>query len=249
MVSLIPNGGYSSRLASHWDRLQGDTHYGPTAEFLVTELKSRGLPIRIFEIGCGTGLLAESLISTGVEFIGLWDRSVEMRTVAEGRLKRHWGATVEWINPESHKEDQARFGAYLGQRISPSLNELRSILEHSRKILIQGGILFLSYWTGRAGDSFNVNDWPPVDISVGPESSCIRLNSWDLLGTKGIDRWRFACLYFEDSGMDVEFGEFELPRLKDAEVKSEFTANGFKSFEIPREQMDAMGITVAGIKY
>jgi len=248
MASRMSNGGYSPRLASHWDRLQGDTHYGPTADFLVTELKSRNLPIRIFEIGCGTGMLAECLISRGAELVGLWDRSVEMRKVADERLGKHMGDTIKWLSPELQCEDQSCFGAYIGQRMSPTLNELRSIIQHSNKILIQGGILLLSYWTGRAADSFNVNDWPPVDISIGPESSCVRLNGWDFVGTNEIDRWRFACLYVESSGMEVEFGEFELPRLKDADVELELVAAGFRPCEISREVMNSVGITIAGVK-
>jgi len=235
---------YSSRLVFHWDNLQSDSHYEPAKNFIIEQLNKRNLPLIIFEIGSGTGKLAELLVKNKIEMIGQWDRSKEMRNIAKKRLSKF--ENVNWINPKEQKKYLGKFSAIIAQRITPNLSELSDIISISKQLLRPKGMIFISYWTGEAVKNFSSKNWPPLDLSFKRNKVCIRFNSWDFSGINNKDFWNFLCFYFEGNHHLVECGEFELTRLKKSAVIKEFQKAGFNILENRTNKLRNMGFTVYG---
>jgi SAM-dependent methyltransferase len=68
-------------LALYYDALMRNVDYGAYANFL---LKHAGSPVRVLDLACGTGRLAQELTERGCDVVAT-DGSPEMLTVAQGR--------------------------------------------------------------------------------------------------------------------------------------------------------------------
>jgi SAM-dependent methyltransferase len=240
------NDLYSNRLVQHWDGLQGDIHYSPAAKFIYKELNNRNLPKSVFEIGCGTGRLIPFLFEAGIEQISTWDRSPSMREEAS-KVFSKYNDKVSWLDPtEEDTRDSAKssFGAFIGQRLSPTQNEFMEILLSAKSLLVPGGIAMIGYWTGAKINNSSEKYWNPIDIDFNSNRICVRLNDWDFKEESDIDYWRSACIYYESGKFDMEANAFPLPKLSQQFVLNITTKYGFSVVSMEPSKLRQMGVRI-----
>jgi SAM-dependent methyltransferase len=240
----LPVDDYSVRLVAHWNELQGDEHYAPAAEFIAAEIARGCLPRRVFELGCGTGLLADHLCREAGLSVRAWDRSPAMRSRADERFRALDGM-ASWLDP--HKPDalegeKTSFGAFVSQRMAPTAEELVLIAELAGSLVAPGGCILISYWTGQLQPSGPGNAWPAVDISNLNGSICVRLNEWDFTGRDGADSWRYVCLYWESGVLDLEHGVFALPKISDEDAAVALSQAGLVVESHATQELQKMGV-------
>lgn len=243
---------YSIRHVEHWDGLQGDTHHKPAACFFSKELINHGLPLRVYELGCGTGSLAMHMSETNIEHISVWDRSASMRAHSMRKYNTLTKNKVTWLDPSdtSAIEIQKRsFGGFIAQRIAPDEEECQKIINLAHKLLVPGGILLLSYWVGIKAEQFSRMDWPSVDIDSVGKRICIRFNEWDFWSNSYLNHWRFVCVYIENGQIDAETGMFILPILKDSYVSNVLKTLNMKILDMGTSELHQMAGRILALNH
>ena len=77
---------FGATYASIYDDLYAEKDYAAEAQFVLDQIRTAApqAPLRILDLGCGTGLHAMQLAMAGISVTGV-DRSADMVAVAEKR--------------------------------------------------------------------------------------------------------------------------------------------------------------------
>ena len=155
--------------------------------------------VKILDIGCGGGLLAEPMSRLGAEVVGI-DASDKNINVANLHAKKN-GLNIKYIcaSPENFKND-TKFDVVLNMEIVEHVEDIDTFIKESSKFLKKSGIMFIatlnktlkSYFFAIVGAEY-ILKWLPIGTHdwekfVKPEylTKVCKKNSLDLKKIDGM---------------------------------------------------------------
>lgn len=108
---------------------------------LVSRLVEKHAPRRLFELGCGNGSLAASLVSPGREIVAV---DASESGIAQARLA---SSSVRFETASAYEDLVSRFGRFelvLSVEVIEHLYSPRTCIDRVRDLLVPGGTLILT---------------------------------------------------------------------------------------------------------
>ncbi|MDR0294044.1 MAG: methyltransferase domain-containing protein [Oscillospiraceae bacterium] len=133
-------------LAPHYDALMRGMDYGAYAETL---LSLAGNPLRVLDLACGTGRLAEELCGRGCDVVAV-DSSPEMLSVAQGRDCGALFLQQDMTELDLYGTVEAAFCTLDALNYLPSPQKLKRAFSRVRLFLEPGGAFIFDMLTPEA---------------------------------------------------------------------------------------------------
>jgi acyl transferase domain-containing protein/SAM-dependent methyltransferase len=202
-LELLFPGGDAEPLA----RLYGESPAARVMNDLVARAVAaavrdlpRGAPLRVLEVGAGTGATSAALLAVLPEGTEYWctDLSNLFLKRARERFRQYPGLRTALLDlerpPEAQEFAERDFDIIVAANVLHATRDLRSSLDHARRLLRPSGLLLLIEGTARRGwldISFGLTEgwWQCTDASLRPEHPLLSGEEWrKLLESCGFDQ-------------------------------------------------------------
>ncbi|EKX52088.1 hypothetical protein GUITHDRAFT_161298 [Guillardia theta CCMP2712] len=165
----------SALVAVHESRKEHDSNFLPTA-------------INALDLGCGTGLLADALEKTELQFQNLTCIDISQEMLKRARSKPTYTQFIEGDIASSLRSlQQQTYDLVVAADVLPYLARLDDIMERAHKALVPGGIftftvealeahLPLPYASSRSDDHVEIDAGDPLDQEIHTKGWAILSN-------------------------------------------------------------------------
>jgi ubiquinone/menaquinone biosynthesis C-methylase UbiE len=220
---------YAGPTADLWTLFyEREFDYDMEAHAVLALLENEGVKgRRVLELGCGTGSFSMALTRQGGQVTAM-DRSPAMLRAANKRFEDSMLA-VRALSPEELSgAGHGQFDCIIAQRMSPTALEAKALVELAARLLIPGGILFLSSWDSNSHESWLL---PPrtltLDAARSEYLSAARISVWDLSTTP--NKWTLVDVFSRAGKSSMAIRQLCLHTLSYGELEAILRENGFKS--------------------
>jgi SAM-dependent methyltransferase len=146
---------FGHEYAKYYDVLYADKNYERECDFIehVFEQYSPLKPIKILDVGCGTGGHLVHLAKRGYEVVGI-DKSVSMIRIAEEKIRKHGlrakVKVADILNFNLNEEFDACISMFAVINYITETDDIIKAFKNIRRHLRQGGLFVFDFWYGPA---------------------------------------------------------------------------------------------------
>jgi SAM-dependent methyltransferase len=146
---------FSDKYSKYYDILYVDKDYEKECDFIENVFKQYSLskPVKILDIGCGTGGHLVHLIRRGYEVVGI-DKSESMVRIAEEKIRKYNLRARVFVTDVLDFNLDEKFDACISMfaviNYIIKTDEIIKAFKNIRKHLKHGGLFIFDYWYGPA---------------------------------------------------------------------------------------------------